>query len=178
MYIELFILFTISILGAVCASFIGCIIDNPEKTFSFIGRSSCDYCKKTLKFFELVPIFSYIIFWGKCRNCKNLIKINYLIYELILATLFPISWLIFSEYFILSQIIQLFILLTFCFIVFLDWEKMLISIEACILIFLFSFILWTIENNFQINILFYKILGGVLGFFSLWCINKVYFLKV
>jgi len=60
---------------------------NPEKDrfFSFSrtrGRSHCPHCKAKLRWFELVPLLSFIIQQGRCRSCKKLISWQYPLVEL------------------------------------------------------------------------------------------------
>jgi len=47
------------------------------------GRSKCPHCSKSLKWYELVPIFSFIFLGGKCRSCKKKISWQYPIVELL-----------------------------------------------------------------------------------------------
>ena len=42
-------------------------------------NSHCTRCGHQLKWYELIPIVSYIFLLGKCRNCKEKISIMYLI---------------------------------------------------------------------------------------------------
>jgi len=48
-------------------------------------RSVCDSCGGTLQLIDLIPVFSYLIFKGKCRVCKAPIKISYLLVEIIMG---------------------------------------------------------------------------------------------
>lgn len=50
--------------------------------FVFLGRSYCDRCKKKLRWFELVPLFSFIFAGGKCFRCKEAIPFRYCVTEL------------------------------------------------------------------------------------------------
>jgi len=47
------------------------------------GRSHCPHCHKTLSWYELIPIVSFIVQLGKCRNCGTKISLQYLIVEII-----------------------------------------------------------------------------------------------
>jgi len=169
-YVFLFLF----IFGACIASFLVSFVDNYKNALSPFTRSKCDYCKNSLKYNNLIPIFSYLIQKGKCHSCKNNIKINYLIYELLLALCLPLSWLISSELNFSSQIFIGFIVIILCYTVYLDWEKMLISIPALILFFIFSILLFLFSNSFNQDILISKLIGLFVGYISLWGINKIY----
>lgn len=45
-------------------------------------RSYCPNCKRTLRWYELVPVLSYVAQSGKCRNCKESISVLYPLVEL------------------------------------------------------------------------------------------------
>jgi leader peptidase (prepilin peptidase)/N-methyltransferase len=52
------------------------------------GRSHCAHCKKTLRWFELVPLISFLIQGGRCRRCKAWLSIQYPIVELLSGLIF------------------------------------------------------------------------------------------
>jgi leader peptidase (prepilin peptidase)/N-methyltransferase len=52
------------------------------------GRSHCPQCGRTLRWFELVPLASYIIQGGACRNCGAKIGLQYPVAELISGLIF------------------------------------------------------------------------------------------
>ena len=75
-----------SILGLVIGSFLNVIIYRlPNKTFFSNKRSYCPKCNNVLKWYDLIPVVSYIILLGKCRNCRDKISIRYPIVEIINA---------------------------------------------------------------------------------------------
>ncbi len=51
-------------------------------------RSRCLACGSELKWFELIPIFSFLIQIGRCRTCKSRISWQYPIVELAAALIF------------------------------------------------------------------------------------------
>ena len=56
----------ILLLGLVIGSFLNVLIDRIPKGESPIkGRSYCDKCKKTLKWYDLIPLFSFIILFNE-----------------------------------------------------------------------------------------------------------------
>lgn len=52
------------------------------------GRSHCPYCKKKLRWFELVPLFSFFIQLGKCRRCGHRLSLQYPIVEFLSGLIF------------------------------------------------------------------------------------------
>lgn len=46
------------------------------------GRSHCPHCKKTLRWYELVPLLSFLVQRGRCRGCSAVIGWNYVWAEL------------------------------------------------------------------------------------------------
>src|SRR5699024_12643625 len=69
------------------------------------NRSVCMHCKSELSWFELIPIFSYVLQKGKCRHCHTSISIFYPIIELCTGFLFFFSFLYYGRYFYLILII-------------------------------------------------------------------------
>lgn len=51
-------------------------------------RSYCPKCNHKLVFLDMIPIFSYIFLGGKCRYCKEKIRIRYLLLEILTGTVF------------------------------------------------------------------------------------------
>ena len=51
-------------------------------------RSFCPNCNHRLEFIDLIPIFSYLSLGGKCRYCKNPIRIRYLLLEVLSGLVF------------------------------------------------------------------------------------------
>lgn len=52
------------------------------------GRSFCDRCKKQIVWYDNIPLISYLILSGKCRNCKKKISSRYPIIEFFTALSF------------------------------------------------------------------------------------------
>ncbi len=86
---DLFILIYIIILGILIGSFLNVVAYRiPREESISYPPSHCPNCNYRLKFYDLIPIFSYIALKGKCRNCKSRISIKYPIVELITGLLF------------------------------------------------------------------------------------------
>lgn len=51
-------------------------------------RSKCPKCHHTLSWYELIPLFSYALQWGKCRKCKTHIPFFYPLAEMTMGMIF------------------------------------------------------------------------------------------
>jgi leader peptidase (prepilin peptidase)/N-methyltransferase len=51
------------------------------------GRSHCPNCDNVIKQYDLIPILSYILLGGKCRNCKAKISVRYPVVEFLTGAL-------------------------------------------------------------------------------------------
>lgn len=82
----------IFILGICVGSFLNVLADRLPREKSIIkGRSHCEKCKKTLKWNDLIPLFSFLMLKGKCRYCETKLSPYYLTVELITGILFVIT---------------------------------------------------------------------------------------
>lgn len=79
-----FIIILGACLGSFCTSLASRII---EKKPFFISRSFCFFCDTKLKYYEIIPIFSYIFLKAKCQTCKCHLSISLLINEILGAIL-------------------------------------------------------------------------------------------
>jgi len=57
------------------------------------GRSRCFECGKDLRWYELIPLLSFLIQKGKCRRCKSRISWQYFIVELVAGIAFLLTYL-------------------------------------------------------------------------------------
>lgn len=66
------------IFGIVIGSFLNvCIYRIPIKESITFGASHCTKCGNRIKWYDLVPLLSYLILLGKCRYCKEKISLQY-----------------------------------------------------------------------------------------------------
>ena len=79
----LFLLYIILFLyGIVIGSFLNvCIYRIPKQENIAKVRSHCMQCDHQLKWYELIPLFSYLLQGGKCRVCKTKISVQYPLIE-------------------------------------------------------------------------------------------------
>ena len=90
------------VLGTLVGSFLNVVGTRWGSGRTILGRSSCPHCNKTLKWWELVPIFSFLIQKGRCRSCGKKISYQYPIIEiwtgLIFLSIYNLQFTIYKEF--------------------------------------------------------------------------------
>lgn len=78
------------ILGILIGSFLNVVALRYNTGMTLKGRSKCFSCGKNLKWYELVPLLSFLFQKGKCRNCKSKISWQYPLVELLAGVMFAL----------------------------------------------------------------------------------------
>lgn len=72
----------IFIFGITIGSFLNvCIYRLPMQESIITAPSHCMSCGRKLKWYDMIPVFSWLVLGGKCRNCKSKISAQYPIIE-------------------------------------------------------------------------------------------------
>lgn len=80
---------TIFILGLMIGSFLNvCIYRIPQGKSIVTPRSFCPNCNTFIKWYDNVPVLSYLILWRRCRICKVKIPLRYPLVELLTGYVF------------------------------------------------------------------------------------------
>ena len=123
--IKIFFQIVIFLLGLIVGSFLNCIIWRISVKKSFLkGRSICPKCKHQLTFFNLIPLFSFLILKGKCRYCKKKISWQYPLVELATGLIFLLISILFWNN--IPLMVFLTIIFSFLIIIFVHDLKHLI----------------------------------------------------
>lgn len=86
-----------ALLGLAFGSFLNVVLIRlPEDESVVAPRSHCRNCEHTLAWWENLPVLSWIILRGRCRNCRSKISPRYPLTELAIGALFAGCWLRFS----------------------------------------------------------------------------------
>lgn len=94
---ESIVYFLVLLYGLVIGSFLNvCIYRIPEESSVVFGRSHCMNCNTRLKWYELIPLFSYLMLLGKCRSCKSKISIQYPIVEALNGSLYVLVFYLYG----------------------------------------------------------------------------------
>lgn len=81
--------FVFFVAGLAIGSFLNvCIYRIPKKKSVVLPRSSCPACDTPILWYDNIPVLSYLLLRGQCRNCKAKISIRYPLIELLTGYLF------------------------------------------------------------------------------------------
>lgn len=72
--------FVVGVLGLIIGSFLNVVVLRYGEE-SLGGRSKCAHCGHTIRWYDLIPVLSWIILRGKCRDCGHWISIQYPLVE-------------------------------------------------------------------------------------------------
>ena len=151
----------IFILGLILGSFFNvCIYRIPKEQSISYPPSHCTNCQNKIKWYDLIPVLSYVILGGKCRHCKEKISIRYPVIELITAFLFLGIYL---EYGLSILTVKYIILCSFLIIIgMIDFDTTdvydITTIPAIILGVIFVIYAVTQKMDWQ-----FLLLGGLVG---------------
>ena len=154
----------IFILGLVIGSFLNVVLWRLSQNESFLkGRSYCPHCRKKIFWYDNIPILSYLILQGRCRQCHKNISLQYPLIELVSGIIF--LWLYLqlglSLEFFIAVILSCFLLIIFVY----DLKYLLILDQVVIPAMVIAF-LANLYLGFRFwDLVLAAIIGG--GFFGL-----------
>ncbi len=88
---------SIIILGLIIGSFLNAALWRIPKEKSMGGRSQCVVCSATIRWHDLIPLVSFLILRGRCRDCHSSISLQYPLVEAACALLFLLFAVIFFQ---------------------------------------------------------------------------------
>ena len=158
---ECFIVF---VFGLIFGSFANvCIYRMPRNMSIVKPNSHCTNCNTFIKWYDNIPILSYILLKGKCRNCNSPISIKYPLVEFFCGILFL------SMYYLYGFT---FMLIPFCIFVFSLLVTTVIDFEFKIIPDEISFMLIIVgiaTSFFNLSLgetIWQRVLGSFLGFLA------------
>ena len=142
---SIFIGILIFVYGLIFGSFFNVVGYRIPKKLSLLHPGSyCPNCRHKLRWYELIPIFSYAIQGGRCTNCKRRISLYYPFIEFLTGVLFLTSYLIFgiTPKFYISILISSYLVIVIVsdgrYMIIPDEVTLVFSILIVILNFIFS----------------------------------------
>ena len=139
------------IYGLMLGSFYNVVGYRIPNNLSIIHPGSfCPKCNHKLKWYELIPVFSFIIQGGKCRKCKSKISLFYPLIELSTGILFVISYMTFgfSLEFVIAILISSFLVI----VIISDFSYLIIPDEVTIFFSIASLVLQLIIGGYELAI--------------------------
>ncbi|MEN6332076.1 MAG: prepilin peptidase [Smithella sp.] len=113
------------VFGAVIGSFLNvCIYRLPEQQSIARPLSQCPNCHHPIRFYDNIPLISYLILKGKCRDCGEKISWRYPLVEFITAIL---ALLLFAEFYLTLNFLIFFIFTAVLIVItFIDLDHQII----------------------------------------------------
>ncbi|MBI5216814.1 MAG: prepilin peptidase [Ignavibacteriae bacterium] len=87
----------LTLIGLSLGSFINVCVYRLPRGISVVRLSSfCPSCNRDLKWYELIPVLSFVFSKGKCRKCLSAISFQYPLVELFVAALTSVLFLVYG----------------------------------------------------------------------------------
>lgn len=156
------------ILGSVMGSFFHVVATRMSNEESIVTPSShCHICDHKLKWYELIPIVSYLIQGGKCRKCKETLPLSYLIIEVVTGILYVVCY---HEYGFTNELIISLIFVSILIIVIIsDIEYMIILDEVLVFGSVITIISYLVLYGLDITV--YHVLDAALAFVAMYALK-------
>ncbi len=145
MVFDILVIVFLFIYGLVMGSFltvVGTRIPNKESIVA--PRSHCTNCNHVLEWYELIPVISFILQKGRCRECKVKISIVYPVIEILCGFLYGLSYALYGfgyemiAFIIISSILVTIYVSDFEYFIILD-EPLIIGSILILLLKLYHF---------------------------------------
>ena len=132
----------IFILGLIVGSFSNvCIYRIPRNESIIYPASHCPKCRSKIKPVDNIPLLSYLLLKGRCRNCKSKISIQYPVVELLTGLIYLIIYLIYGLS--IQSLIYIILSSALIIIAFIDLNEQIvpdvISLPGIVVGFILSF---------------------------------------
>ncbi len=115
------------IFGAVIGSFLNvCIYRLPRNLSVVFPSSGCPSCGGIIRFYDNIPILSYLLLRGRCRKCRSGISWVYPLVEFLNATLYVLTYYKFFYYSVWVLVTYFVFISALIVITFIDLEHMII----------------------------------------------------
>jgi leader peptidase (prepilin peptidase)/N-methyltransferase len=151
---------TIFTIGLVIGSFSNvCIYRLPRDESLIFPGSHCPKCNKPIKYYDNIPLISYLILKGKCRYCQEKISGQYPLVEFLTGFIYLVLFLSYGLQ------LRTFVYMLFCsaliIIIFIDLKEKIIPDVISLPFIALGFLLSFVPNNLSpINSLLGILVGG------------------
>ncbi len=85
-------------LGTIVGSFLNVCIYRMPLGFSVVSPPSfCPHCRYSIPFYLNMPLVTWVVLGGRCKNCKAAISLRYFMVEMLTGLLFLWVWQVFGH---------------------------------------------------------------------------------
>jgi len=164
----------VTILGALWGSFANvCILRLPLDKGVVTGRSFCPNCKKLIIWKDNIPIISFLLLKGKCRQCKKPISFQYTLVEILSLLSFLLIYYLYGIS--ITTLLLIILALLFIIIFFIDLKHFIIPNTLTFPLMILGFIKSFIPNLDEIFPNYIdSLIGGLFGYGIIWSIIFFY----
>ena len=165
---ETYFIILFFVVGTIMGSFYHVVATRLSNDESIISPGShCPRCNHYLKWYENIPIISYLLQKGKCRKCNSKIPISYFIVEIITGLLFSVCYNSFG--FTLDLLIAIIFISSLIIVIISDIEYMIILDEVLIVSSLITIIVYIFGIGIEQTA--YHIYAGIGAFLAMYIIK-------
>ena len=116
--------------GSITGSFLNvCIHRMPRGESIVMPPSHCPHCRYSIPWYLNIPLLTWLMLGGKCKNCGAPISVRYFLVELLTAVLFLSCWLAFGRQSPALALVYCVLLAGFVVATFIDFEHFIIPDE-------------------------------------------------
>lgn len=146
LFLESIPYIVIFIFGISIGSFLNvCIYRIPLHESIITAPSHCMTCGRKLRWYDMVPVFSWLVLGGKCRNCKSRISVQYPIIEalngvlyLVVCTVNGLTWVSLIYCLMVSALLTLSVI---------DWRTYEIPFEINVFLLCLGIAVTVLDRN-------------------------------
>lgn len=165
---EVYVLCFFFVLGSIMGSFYHVVATRLSLEESIIKPGShCPRCNHFLKWYENIPIISYLFLRGRCSSCNSKIPLSYLVVEIITGSLFAVCYHSFGLS--LELLVGLIFISSLIIVIISDIEYMIILDEVLIVSTLLIAVSYVVFLGFEDAA--YHIYSGVGAFLVMYSIK-------
>lgn len=158
------------VLGLAVSQCLGAVIYQLTRGKSVFSAYSCDACGENIKWYDCIPVLSYLFLGGKCRKCKAPIPKRYPLIELLTAALFLSSSIIYAHVSIFYALTSMIVCSCCICVFFIDLDSMIINNRFVIIIAFCGVLSVFFEPKCDI---LSRIIGGIAGFLLFYAVAIV-----
>ncbi len=158
--------------GAVWGSFLNVVIYRVPEGLSIVKpRSFCPVCRQPIRWYDNIPVISYLLLRGRCRHCGASIPFRYFVVEVVSGLSFLLAFFYFrtEPLLLLKALVFASLLIVLAGI---DAERFLLP-DIFTIPGIFAGVAFSL---FLPPGLLQSILGAVAGYLGLWLIYKIFLL--